>query len=119
MIDSLPHNFQATITLPDLIQDSMDAVPCFYVDPDIYPDGITVTNLWIKSNKKSTYSLAFEVWGMCDSVSTRTLKTCATATSVCADSTVSLAVGADSTVYLNLPDTHIMYLQVGGVFTKN
>lgn len=114
--------FHATIYDPDTIQAVEDAVPVLMVEVEAFPHGITLLDLFIKTDASSTYSVNFEEWTSPTDGTPSTIETVATSASTEAsdDGTLTDAsIASGSIIYIDLPATDIDMLQVGGTFYVN
>lgn len=107
---------------PDTIQAVEDAVPVLMVETEWAPHGITLLDLFIKTDASSTYSVNFEEWTSPTDGTPSTIETVATSTSTEASDDGTLtdsAIAAGSIIYVDLPATDIDMLQVGMTYYIN
>lgn len=119
--------FAATIYNPDGIQGTLGNITIFPIEAESFPNGITFTDLGIKTNAASNYTLLFQEWtapetysGLLESVST------SSATEAEDDGTIANGTGggagdcnAGSILKVTLPTTDVDELVVWGSYKIN
>ena len=119
--------FSATIFNPDGIQSTLGNITIFPIEAESFPNGITFTDLGIKTNAASNYTLLFQEWtapttysSLLESVST------SSATEAEDDGTIANGTGggagdcnAGSILKVTLPTTDVDELVVWGSYKIN
>lgn len=114
--------FAMTVYDPDTIQGTADAIPVLPVETEMFPGGITLLSVGIKTNASSTYSVNFEDFNAPGDASPDTIETVATSASLEAEDDGTLtksAIAAGSIIYIDLPADDIDVLQVWGTYYVN
>ena len=114
--------FSMTIYDPDTLYAVDPNVPIFPVEAEVFPGGITLVDVGIKTDVSSTYSVQFIDMNTPNDASPNAIETVATSTSLEAEDNGSLttsAIVAGDIVYIILPATDIAYLQVWGTYYVN
>lgn len=114
--------FQMTIFDPDTINATDPNIPVLAVESEIFPGGITLLDLGIKTNPSSTYSVAFQERTTPEDGSPSAIETVATAGSSEAEDDGTLtdaSIAAGSIIYIILPATDIDMLQIWGTYRVN
>ena len=111
--------FSMTIYDPDTLYAVDAEVPIFPVEAEVFPGGIQLVDVGIKTDASSTYSVVFRSKTAPNDGSPAAIETVATSTSLEAedDGTITnAAIAAGSIVYITIPSTDIDYLQVWGTY---
>lgn len=104
-----------TIFDPDGVQAVSDAVPMLAAESTWAPNGITIKDIYLKTDASSTYSINLEEWTSPTDGSPATIETVATSSSTEAEDDGTLAdatVAAGSIVFIDLPSTAANWIQV-------
>jgi hypothetical protein len=111
-----------TIIDPDGAQAIADAIPLLVVESTWAPNGITIANIYLKTDAASTYSLSLEEWTAMVSPTTTTIETVATSSSSEATDDGSLSdstVAAGSIIFANLPTTTANFITISFTYRVN
>ena len=114
--------FSMTIYDPDTLNGVDPNVPILPVEAEVFPGGITLLDVGIKTDVSSTYSVQFIDMNAPDDASPTAIETVATSSSLEAEDDGTLSSGtiaAGNIVYIILPATDIAYLQVWGTYYVN
>lgn len=114
----------ATITIfdPDTIQATSDALPILPVESTWAPGGITILDIYLKTDASSTYSINMEEWTSPTDGAPSTIETVATSASTEAEDDGTLtdaAIAAGSIVFVDLPATAANWITVSFTYTIN
>jgi len=118
VIGKLIHSFAATVFDPDTIQSTIDQIPLKAIESSEFPHGIVITDIYLKTDASSTYSVDVENWDDPTTInaSNGTIDTIATSSSseVQEDTITYATIGAGQIIMLDLPTTDInwFYIQV-------
>ena len=111
-----------TIVEPNLIQGVMDEVPMFSVDSYNFPNGITITAIYLSTSADSSLAVNLEEWTEPDGSGTETtIDNIATAGSdEQTETTISDPnVAAGTTIFLDLDSTDVNWLHLTVWFYVN
>lgn len=107
-----------TLLEPDKIQLVIDNVPMFSVESDKYPNGITITKVFLKTDANSTLAINVERWtSPLDGAPTTIVNIATAASAEAASGTLSFAMAAGEILMLDLDTTDVNWAQVGVSFT--
>jgi hypothetical protein len=114
--------FQMSIFDPDTIYATDPNIPLMAVESEMFPGGITLLSLGIKTNPSSTYSVSFEERTTPEDGSGSAIETVATSGSSEAEDDGTLtdaAIATGSIIYAILPSGDLDMLQIWGTFYVN
>lgn len=104
-----------TIFDPDGVQAVSDAVPLLAIESTWAPNGITIRDIYLKTDSSSTYSINLEEWTSPTDGSPSTIETVATSSTTEAEDDGTLSdssIAAGSIVFVDLPSTAANWIQV-------
>ena len=107
---------------PDGIQAVSDALPILAVEATWAPHGITVRDIYLKTDASSTYSVDLEEWTAMLSPTVTSIEVVATSASAEGEDDGTLAdasVAAGSIVFVDLPSATANFITVSFTYTIN
>ncbi len=115
---TIEDSFSATLAFPDSLQSEIDNWLLKPIEATEFPNGITVTKLWLKTSASSSYTLVVEDWTD-PTTASADIGTVATSTSTEASTEVSYSVSAGNIIMMDLPTTDIGWIALQVDYLKN
>jgi len=107
----------ATFIQPQNIAAVTTNMPLFSVETAESPNGIVVTDCFLKTSASSTYNVDFEVWSAPTTYSSK-ITDLGTSASLEASTNISVSVGAGNIVFLEIPTNILNWITVKVCYTN-
>lgn len=116
VMGKMPHSFAVTLAMPDGLQSEIDNWPLKAIESTIFPHGIVVTRIRLKTSASSTYAVNIENWDDPTTINganpTIDAITTSGSTEATEDTITYSTIAAGQIIMMDLPTTDIGWITV-------